>query len=198
LGSVTAVTFNRFEKNENSAVEQVAVGSAKGGSPMKGPSISWVLSLVVAAMIMVGCRASQTPPPAAADTREQDEMAIRGTAEDWGRAIEAKNVDETLSFYADDAWVYPQNAPIAKTADERRAVWAQFFGMPGAENMEGDIARLEVARSGDLAVQFGTFAMTMNDKSGKPVTENEKNVVTWKKQADGKWKVIADIWNTDK
>jgi ketosteroid isomerase-like protein len=64
--------------------------------------------------------------------------------------------------------------------------------------MEGDITRIEVARSGDLAVEFGTFAMTMNDKKGKPVTENEKYVVTWKKQADGKWKVIADIWNTDK
>jgi ketosteroid isomerase-like protein len=38
----------------------------------------------------------------------------------------------------------------------------------------------------------------MNDKSGKPVTETEKYAVTWKKQADGKWKVIADIWNTDK
>jgi len=50
----------------------------------------------------------------------------------------------------------------------------------------------------DLAVEFGTFAMTLNDKKGKPITENEKYVTTWKKQADGKWKVIADIWNTDK
>jgi ketosteroid isomerase-like protein len=32
----------------------------------------------------------------------------------------------------------------------------------------------------------------------KPITENEKYVVTWKKQTDGKWKVIADISNTDK
>jgi ketosteroid isomerase-like protein len=125
-------------------------------------------------------------------------MSIRATADDWGRAIEAKNLDETASFYAADAWVYPQNAPIAKTAEQRRAVWSAFFAMPGAANMEGDITRVEVAKSGDLASTFGTFAMTTNSKGGKPVTENEKNVVTWKKQADGKWKVIGDIWNTDK
>jgi uncharacterized protein (TIGR02246 family) len=145
---------------------------------------------------MIGCGATQAPPAAPADTRAADEAAIRAAAENWGLAIEAKNLDETLSFYADDAWVYPQNAPVARTAEERRAVWAGFFATPGASNMEGDITRVEV--SGDLGVMFGTFAMTMNDKSGNPVTENEKSVVTWKKQADGNWKVIADIWNTDK
>jgi ketosteroid isomerase-like protein len=166
---------------------------------MKRATIWMVFCVAVVAMILVGCgRASQVTAPAPADTRVQDETAIRAAAEDWGKAIEAKNVDQTVSFYADEAWVYPQNAPVAKTADQRRAVWAGFFAMPGASNMEGDIARVEVARSGDLAVEFGTFAMTMNDKSGKPVTETEKYVVTWKKQADGKWKVIADIWNTDK
>jgi ketosteroid isomerase-like protein len=64
--------------------------------------------------------------------------------------------------------------------------------------MGGNIERVEVARSGDLAVDYGTFAMIMNDKKGKPMTETEKSVTTWKKQADGKWKVIADIWNTNK
>jgi ketosteroid isomerase-like protein len=161
------------------------------------PRIFWAATVAV---LLIGCGTPQapTPAPAATDTRVEDEAAIRSAAEDWGRAIEAKNLDETVSFYADDAWVYPQNAPVAKTVEERRAVWAEYFGMPGAENMAGDITRVEMARSGDLAVMYGTFSMTMNDKSGKPVTENEKSVVTWKKQPDGNWKVIADIWNTDK
>jgi ketosteroid isomerase-like protein len=55
-----------------------------------------------------------------------------------------------------------------------------------------------VARSGDLAVEYGNFAMTVKDKKGKPNTVNEKYVVAWKKQADGDWKAIADIWNADK
>jgi len=165
---------------------------------MKRSSKWGVLFLAAVATVFAGCGSAQSPQAASVDTRAQDEAAIRAAAADWGRAIEAKDLDQTVAFYADDAWVYPQNAPVAKTADQRRAVWAAFFAIPGASDMEGDISRVDVARSGDLAVEFGTFAMTMNDKRGKPVTETEKYVVTWKKQADGKWKAVADIWNTDK
>jgi uncharacterized protein (TIGR02246 family) len=165
---------------------------------MKRSSISLVLCLITVVAISASCGTAQPPAPAPVDTRAQDEAAIRAAVQDWGKAIENKNLDQTLSYYADDAWVYPQNAPIAKTADQRRSVWTGFFATPGASDMEGATKRVEVARSGDLAVEFGTFAMTMNDKNGKPVTETEKYVTTWKKQGDGKWKVIADIWNTDK
>jgi len=165
---------------------------------MKRSSISMILCLAGAVTVFAGCGTAHAPAPAPVDTRAQDEADIRAAVAEWGKAIENKNLDQTLSFYADDAWVYPQNAPVAKTADERRSVWSAFFALPGASDMEGDITRVEVARSGDLAVQYGTFAMTVNDKKGKPVTENEKSVVVWKKQPDGKWKAIADIWNTDK
>jgi ketosteroid isomerase-like protein len=44
----------------------------------------------------------------AADTSAQDQEPIRATTEAWGKAIEDKNLDETVSFYADDA----QNQPL--------------------------------------------------------------------------------------
>jgi uncharacterized protein (TIGR02246 family) len=168
---------------------------------VKYSRVSLVLCLVTFVTVLASCgttREPAAPAPTSVDTRAQDEAAIKATAEEWGKAIEDKNLDQTLSYYAADAWVYPQNAPVAKTADQRRSVWAAFFATPGASDMEGNIMRVEVARSGDLAVEYGTFAMTMNNKKGKPITEDEKYVTTWKKQADGKWKAIADIWNTDK
>lgn len=154
------------------------------------------LLTVVAILSNCGGAPQQTVLPA--DTRAQDEASIRATAQEWGKAISARDIDATLSFYADDAWINPANAPIAKTADQRRAVWATFFAMPGLSDMTGDTTRVEVAHSGDLAAEYGIFSATMNDKKGKPVMLAEKYVVTWKKQADGKWKAIADIWNTDK
>jgi ketosteroid isomerase-like protein len=39
--------------------------------------------------------------------------------------------------------------------------------------------------------------MTMKDAQGKPVTDRGKYTEVWKKQADGKWKAVADIWNSD-
>jgi len=39
--------------------------------------------------------------------------------------------------------------------------------------------------------------MAMNDAKGKPAKENGKYVEIFKKQTDGSWKVIVDIWNSD-
>ena len=43
----------------------------------------------------------------------------------------------------------------------------------------------------------GAYELTMNDASGKPVNDRGKYVEIWEKQADGRWKVVASIWNCD-
>jgi ketosteroid isomerase-like protein len=150
------------------------------------------------ALVLSSCGTTPQPAASAVDTRAQDEATIRAAAQDWGKAIVAKNLDQTLSYYAEDAWVNPQSAPIAKTPEERRAVWSAFFATPGLADMEGETARVEVARSGDLAAEYGTFTMTLKDNKGKPATQTEKYIVTWKKHPDGQWKAAGDIWNADK
>ena len=43
----------------------------------------------------------------------------------------------------------------------------------------------------------GIYEEMTIDASGKPVKEHGKYVKVWQKQADGKWKCSADIWNSD-
>lgn len=57
--------------------------------------------------------------------------------------------------------------------------------------------KVEAARSGDLAYETGTFEESFKDASGKPVRVTGKDVVVWKKQTNGQWKAIIDIFNTD-
>jgi len=38
---------------------------------------------------------------------------------------------------------------------------------------------------------------TKDSRGGPPVTDRGKLVEVWKKQADGKWKTVADIFNSD-
>jgi len=54
-----------------------------------------------------------------------------------------------------------------------------------------------VAKSGDLGFVSGTYELTMNDASGKPVNDRGKYVEVWEKKADGKWKCGTDTWNSD-
>jgi hypothetical protein len=43
----------------------------------------------------------------------------------------------------------------------------------------------------------GTYQLNTKDAQGKPVSDTGKFVEVWKKQADNKWKVVADIFNSD-
>ena len=66
-----------------------------------------------------------------------------------------------------------------------------------ASSVSWKATRVEVAKSGDMAYVSGTYEVTVNDASGKPVNDRGKYLEVWKKQADGKWKCGADIWNSD-
>jgi ketosteroid isomerase-like protein len=54
-----------------------------------------------------------------------------------------------------------------------------------------------VSSAGDLGYTTGSYEVTVNDAKGNPVTSRGKVVVVWKKQPDGSWKAVLDIWNSD-
>lgn len=171
---------------------------------MDTPRLAPPSCLAAATLVLAACGTAHTPtPPASAlvqaptDTRAQNEAAVRKASAEWGRMMAQKALEPTLAYFADDAWVSPQGAPIAKTAEQRRRLWADFFAKPGVISTAGETARVEVARSGDLAVEYGTFAETLRSKRGPGKTVTEKYMTTWRKQPDGSWKVIGDIWNRD-
>ena len=131
-----------------------------------------------------------------AAVRSSDESAIRETVAAWSAAAGARDLNKCISFYTDDASVLPFNAPIATGKDEIRKVWSQLMSNPGC-SLRFRPTKIEVARSGDLAYEIGTFDLTLADQAGKSVGHRGKYVVAWKKQADGGWKAAADIFNTD-
>jgi ketosteroid isomerase-like protein len=126
-----------------------------------------------------------------------DQQAIHKLDKDWSAAAGSKDLEKTVSFYADDASAYPFNAPIATGKDAIQQLWSHLMALPGF-SLSFAPTKIEVAKSGDLAYDVGTFELKTADAQGKIVTEAGKYVVVWKKQTDRHWKVIADIFNTDK
>jgi uncharacterized protein (TIGR02246 family) len=131
----------------------------------------------------------------AADTKAI-EQALRDLDAQWSAAAGDKDLEKTISFYSADAIVLPTNAPTATTKEAIRNAWKDLLASPGLM-ISWKTTKVEVARSGDIAYTTGTYELTMNDASGKLVPDHGKYVEVWKKQADGKWKVVADIWNSD-
>ncbi len=145
----------------------------------------------LAVMLSVAGCGPQTP----ADTRAADESAIRSLDTQWSKTAAAKDVDGTVSYYSDGASLLPPNEPIATGKPAIRAVWAALLG-PDV-SLTWQPSTVEVARSSDLAYVVGVYQMTMKDAQGQPAADHGKFVEVWKKQADGKWKTVADIFNSD-
>ena len=124
------------------------------------------------------------------------EQTLRDLDDQWSKVAGAKDLDKTVSYYADGAIVMPPNAASATTKEAIKNAWKELLASPGAA-ISWKTAKVEVAQSGDIGYSSGTYEFTMNDASGKPVNDHGKYVEIWKKQADGKWKVGADIWNSD-
>jgi uncharacterized protein (TIGR02246 family) len=125
-----------------------------------------------------------------------DEQAIRALDTAWSHAAETKDLDKTVSFYADDASILPPNMPIATGTAAIRGVWSQFLSMPGF-SITFVPSKVVIAKSGDMAYEIGTFHTTVNDAQGKAISSVGKFVVNWQKR-NGQWKVVADIFNDDK
>ena len=156
----------------------------------------WTVLVMTCAMAIAAAGCEEEHLQQVPDTRAANEAAIRAASQDWSAAASSRDLEKAVSFYADDATYNPPGAPLAAGKDAIRKVWASVVAIPGG-NLRWETAKVEVARSGDLAYDTGAYTLTKNDANGKPVTSKGKYVVVWKKQTDGKWKVIEDIDNPD-
>jgi len=152
------------------------------------------LSLFVAAFVAcaaIGCqqRVEQSAPPA--DTRAADAAAIEKLDNDWFKAAAAKDLDTCASYYLDDAVILSEGSPAIIGKDNIRKFLQGMVNAPSVKfNFVG--STVDVARSGDLAMDHGTVQVTTTDKKGKTTTRTSQAVLVWKKQPDGSWKVAAD------
>jgi uncharacterized protein (TIGR02246 family) len=126
----------------------------------------------------------------AADTKAS-EQALRDLDAQWSAAAAAKDVEKTVSFYSDDAIVMPPNAPADTSKEAIRKGWKDF--LDSISEISWKTTRVEIAKSGDLAVLVGTYDMTMKDGT----KDHGKYCEVWEKQPNGNWKCGTDMFNSD-
>ena len=125
-----------------------------------------------------------------------DVDAIKKAGSEWDKASEAKSVEGWLSYYTEDAIMMPPGGPVCKDKASREAVIKNMFAIPGI-SLRFQSSKVEVSRMGDLGYDVGVYQFSAKDAKGKIMKETGKYSTTWKKQADGSWKCIVDIWNAD-
>jgi uncharacterized protein (TIGR02246 family) len=152
-------------------------------------------------LIMAGCLTLLSctvacQPKAPPDTLSADESTIRDLDAQWSEVAAAKDTESTVSYYAEDAALMPPNAPIINGKDAIRSFWRSMLAGPGF-SVNWKATKAEVARSGDFAYVIGIYELTANDARGQRVNDRGKYSEVWRKQTNGKWSVVADMFNSD-
>jgi len=84
------------------------------------------------------------------------ERLLRDLDAQWAKAAAAKDVEQTIGYYSDDAIVLPPNATSAATKEAIRNVWKDMFASPGLVFTWKPI-RVQVGRSGEMGWVRGTY-----------------------------------------
>ena len=126
---------------------------------------------------------------------EAEEAALLQTDEAWAAvSFEGEEIDRIVSYWADDATVYlPEVAPVQGKETLRQLV-SEMLEIPGS-SISWEPTEVVVAPGGGLGYTTGENALTAPDSAGNLVTTRGRYVTIWRKESDGSWKCVVDIFN---
>jgi ketosteroid isomerase-like protein len=142
-------------------------------------------------ILLAGCA---TPPSV---DLEAERTALMDADRAWYEAY-AASADRPGTFVskvAADAVLLPPDAPIAEGRDAIHAVIAGLEATPGFSVTWTPVAA-DVGSGGDLGYTRGTYRISFDGPAGA-INIVGKYLTLWKKQADGAWMVVVDMFNAD-
>lgn len=127
---------------------------------------------------------------------EPDKDKIRKVVEEATRVVTppVSDVEAYVElYYAEDARLLP---PSHATVTGREAIGAFLRSYGSFEAVRFTILALEGRN--DLAYVHGAYQMSVTPPGAAgPVGDTGKYLEIWRKQRDGRWKVVLDAWNSD-
>jgi len=138
--------------------------------------------------------APATAPAAGADTGTAE---VREAQDVRMKAIAAGDVEAYLSVYTDDAVWMPPGAMeiVGKEAASQRI--AQSFEAAGLDPVIQ--SREQTVMSPEWIADRGQYSIMVTPKEGGDTRQEVGSFLTlWRRDADGKWKIYFDIWNTNR
>jgi ketosteroid isomerase-like protein len=115
--------------------------------------------------------------------------ALRALQERFVRQYNAGDLDGLVeTFYTEEAYLLPSNHSRVSGRSQIR----QFFHdlhESGRGELSAETLQLDV--SGDLAYCMGTYAF------GMPVTNRGTFLEVYRRQADGSWQMVVDMFSSE-
>jgi len=128
---------------------------------------------------------------------KDDEAKIKAAVEDgykqWIAAANKKDAEALANLYDENAVLLPpREEPVigkAAIAEWYKKYVADPNLVPFTETFESNSFHVV----GDIAIDTSDFSGDAT-REGKTIHFHGKNLVLWKKQKDGSWKIFRDMW----
>jgi ketosteroid isomerase-like protein len=150
-----------------------------------------LLPLCICAVAACSRSASITAP---APDLAAEKRALLQRDSEWQAAVaEKKDVAKIVSFFAADGIMFGSGEP---TDDSREALTRAVAGLVADPSFKDQWSwsRVELSPDGRLAYLVGTTDITFNDANGHPVTNHARLLNVWRKDPDGVWRCLVDVW----
>jgi uncharacterized protein (TIGR02246 family) len=123
---------------------------------------------------------------------QSDADAIREASKGFAQAASDTAWSRWAQYFTEDAAFLPPNTPI-RTGRTAIEAWGRSF--PPMKDLR--IEPREIVGRDDVAYAMGAYSLTLVLPGGAAVADTGKYIAIWQKQADGSWKLIRDIFNSD-
>jgi uncharacterized protein (TIGR02246 family) len=140
--------------------------------------------------LILACQPAATPvPPGLSAT---DRQAIDAAHTAFSAAMVANDHSAVSAMYTEDATLLPPNMP---SAGGRIAIKETLGHFPPVGDLK--LTTDEVHGTADMAAVRGAYVIMFAPPGQPAFADSGKFVELWRKEADGKWLIVWDIFNSN-
>lgn len=126
---------------------------------------------------------------------EAEKAAILKTDSAWAAlATQSKDAEKIVAYWSDDAVVIAPGEEPVKGKDALRKMVNDMNNIPGF-SISWRSSDVHFSPDAKMAYMYGENFFSMNDSAGNKIAIPGRGYTIWRKEADGNWKCVVDIWN---
>lgn len=124
---------------------------------------------------------------------EQEKEAILTASKAFSQAYINGDLEEQMSYYTDDAVIMSGSREMIIGKEKVTNYWT----LPATVKvLEHAATPIELEIIGDMAKDYGYYAGKSLRNGTDTISFRGQYLITWRKEADGQWRMSADMWSS--
>ena len=126
--------------------------------------------------------------------RSADAQGLMKLSRQWSELVASGDTEAALDFWADDAVMLPPDLPVLSGKAAIREYVMGAAEIPGFK-ISWEPESVQVSDSGDMAYMIERNVTEFDGEDGNKNIIHGKVVTVWRKDSDGQWRNVIDMWN---